>query len=852
MPKNKKQRQKQIAKKVAKLIGATAALSPLVMAVPTAIGAEVLSPGTLPVVITPIQTQITNQLAGQSLNVGDSLTIDLDHIFQDAGQLMYTIAVQNYNVAKVTIQSGNLHISMKKKGTTMVTVTARKADGTGIVLERFRLTAETPSTLDMNHDEKIRVDDIVKYMHVHPGKNVEDYKSLLNTVKPYIPLVNLAPVANHSEITNLNVPLNGSIALSMDDFFSDEDGDLLSYRITPAMPSHGLNVNAYISSNILTITGQSYSSQALTITVEANDQQSTPTSTATHQFQVKVERQAPVALPDTYSVNANSTLTVNAATGVLHNDLESNDSGLNLIAIKETDPTHGTLSMFMDGAFVYTPQLDFAGTDSFTYKVWDGNKYSGAVTVYITVNAVNNNVAVHDIGLQYMTDADGIFSTEINLEDIFTNATEYWIKEAGHGIDIYPYVEGWFPRNTSDPTMLYIDAEYPVTSSILVEARSNPDEVPASYIIQLKVNQAPEFKGHGWPLGIKKGTTITLNAADWFIDPDGDPITTFTGSVYGSPSVTLNNPSAEVITVTADVYKGYTAIRLRASDGHPDGTSVLEYVDVAIVDEILSFGKGEREVSYDISDYVTEMNSGSLTAYLVESSSSLIESTSLSGTTLHLTADEDTIGNSEPVTVLISDGVTSEYIDLFMVKNIDEQVIFQPQSLNASIDISSYLSGMTGTVTANVYTPFNRIQSVSLSGANLVLTAKPDALGGGDAFVVQVSDGIITKYISVIATIPINGAVFFPTGDLTTSLDMTHFTSGMTGTVTATVYGESHPLIKSVSLTNNVLTLTAHNLGGELSHIPVEGFESIIIMLTDENMVTRRFVFHVFIPSTPQ
>jgi hypothetical protein len=761
MPKNKRHKQKQIAKKVAKLIGATAALSPLVMAVPTAIGATFISSETVPVIITPIQTQITNQLAGQSLNVGDSLTIDLDHIFQDAGQLMYTIAVQNYNVAKVTIQSGNLHISMKKKGTTMVTVAARKADQTGIVLERFRLTAETPSTLDMNQDEKIRVDEIVKYMHVHPGKNVEDYKSLLNTVKPYIPLVNLAPVAKHSEITNLNVPLNGSIALSMDDFFSDVDGDLLSYRIAPAMPSYGLNVNAYInSSNILTITGQSYSSQALTITVEANDQQSTPTSTATHQFQVKVE-------------------------------------------------------------------------------------------------AVNNNVAVYDIGLQYMTDTDDdddVFSTEINLENIFTNATEYRIRERGYELDISPYGEGWFPRNTPDPTILYVEADYPVTSTILVEARSNPDEEPASYIIQLKANQAPEFMGYGRPLGIKKGTTISLNAAEWFYDPDGDPITSFTGSVYGSPSVTLNNPSPGVISVTADVYKGYTDIGLFASDGLPGGTSSGgedKIVNVAIVDEVLTFGKGEREVSYNISEYVTEMNSGSLTAYLVGSSSSLIESTSLSGTTLHLTANANRLGGSEPVTVELSDGSTSKYIDLFMVKNIYEQVIFQPQSLNASIDISSYLSGMTGSVTANVYTPFHQIQSVSLSGINLILTAKPDAIDGGEAFVVQVSDGIITKYISVIAIIPADGHIDFPTYALNKSLDMTPYTSGMTGTVTAAVYGGSHPLIKSVSFTNNILTLTAYNLGGELSHIPVNGSGSIIILLTDENMITRRFVFHVFIPMAP-
>jgi VCBS repeat-containing protein len=52
--------------------------------------------------------------------------------------------------------------------------------------------------------------------------------------------------------------------------------------------------------------------------------------------------------------------------------------------------SHGVLVFNDDGSFTYTPAADFAGTDSFTYKVNDGLADSGAATVTITVSPVND------------------------------------------------------------------------------------------------------------------------------------------------------------------------------------------------------------------------------------------------------------------------------------------------------------------------------------------------------------------------------------------------------------------------------------------------------------------------------
>ncbi|WP_165614609.1 cadherin-like domain-containing protein, partial [Mycolicibacterium flavescens] len=61
-----------------------------------------------------------------------------------------------------------------------------------------------------------------------------------------------------------------------------------------------------------------------------------------------------------------------------------------LEAILVSGPANGTLTLNDDGSFTYTPDENFNGTDTFTYKVNDGTEDSDTATVTITVNAVND------------------------------------------------------------------------------------------------------------------------------------------------------------------------------------------------------------------------------------------------------------------------------------------------------------------------------------------------------------------------------------------------------------------------------------------------------------------------------
>jgi len=95
------------------------------------------------------------------------------------------------------------------------------------------------------------------------------------------------------------------------------------------------------------------------------------------------ENEPPVADDDSYSTNEDTMLSV-PVPGVLGNDTDLN---LDLLTAENfSDVSHGTLTFNSDGSFTYTPDLNYTGSDSFTYKAWDGQEYSNLATVTITVN----------------------------------------------------------------------------------------------------------------------------------------------------------------------------------------------------------------------------------------------------------------------------------------------------------------------------------------------------------------------------------------------------------------------------------------------------------------------------------
>ena len=96
-----------------------------------------------------------------------------------------------------------------------------------------------------------------------------------------------------------------------------------------------------------------------------------------------LENTPPVADDDRYSSPFETPLQVDASSGVLNND--SDADGDDLTAQLESSPENGSLALEVDGSFVYTPDLDFSGVDSFTYTANDGEDSSNLATVSINI-----------------------------------------------------------------------------------------------------------------------------------------------------------------------------------------------------------------------------------------------------------------------------------------------------------------------------------------------------------------------------------------------------------------------------------------------------------------------------------
>jgi Ca2+-binding RTX toxin-like protein len=91
-----------------------------------------------------------------------------------------------------------------------------------------------------------------------------------------------------------------------------------------------------------------------------------------------------IAADDSYAVTEDVVLTVDAARGVLANDVAA-DGGKVATAGTFATTQGGSVKLAADGSFVYTPKANFFGSDSFNYtaKDVDGDTDTGTVTFQV-------------------------------------------------------------------------------------------------------------------------------------------------------------------------------------------------------------------------------------------------------------------------------------------------------------------------------------------------------------------------------------------------------------------------------------------------------------------------------------
>jgi hypothetical protein len=245
-----------------------------------------------------------------------------------------------------------------------------------------------------------------------------------------------------------------------------------------------------------------------------------------------------VATDDTYTIDEDTTLDV-AAPGVLANDTDS-DGDL-LTAIPVDSPTNGTLVLNSDGSFTYEPNLNFNGTDLFTYMANDGASDSDVATVTITVNPVADP-PIADAGPdQTVNEGSKVTLGGSNSFDTEGENLSYrWIQVSGPSVTL-SNPQAANPTFTAPPS---VGSGGESLTFQLTVTDQEAEQVTDTAIVNvtLPLANGPPTSDAGPDQEVNEDTTVTLNGSNSF-DPDGDNVSYQWNQVAG-PSVTLSDPAA--------------------------------------------------------------------------------------------------------------------------------------------------------------------------------------------------------------------------------------------------------------------------------------------------------------------
>ncbi|MDZ7808767.1 MAG: Ig-like domain-containing protein [Gracilimonas sp.] len=106
---------------------------------------------------------------------------------------------------------------------------------------------------------------------------------------------------------------------------------------------------------------------------------------------IEVVNQPPVANDDSYTVRPNTTLDVDAESGLLANDSDPDGDPIRAILIGSAQ--NGSINVVTDGSFTYTPEEDFVGVEQIQYTISDGLEET---TATVTIEVVNQPPVAND------------------------------------------------------------------------------------------------------------------------------------------------------------------------------------------------------------------------------------------------------------------------------------------------------------------------------------------------------------------------------------------------------------------------------------------------------------------------
>ena len=390
--------------------------------------------------------------------------------------------------------------------------------------------------------------------------------SAVATVTINVTAVNDGPIAVNDEFTmeeDATLTVDAPGILGND---SDIEGDPLATSLVSG-PSHGaLTLNADGS---LSYTPEANFNGADSFTYMVNDG-SADSEAATVTINVTAVNDGPVAVNDAYTMDEDTTLTL-AAPGILGNDTDPD--GDTLSASLVSGPSHGTLTLNADGSVSYTPEVNFNGTDSFTYLASDGSLESAAATVTIDVGGIEDPpLAVND---EYTTDEDVPLAVDV-ATGLLANDSDPDSSSLTVSLVSGP-VNGSVTLNPDGSFNYVPNADFHGVDgfSYTVSDGTLESDVATVTLNVTSVDDAPVAQNDAY--STDEETTLTVDAAGVLAndsDVDGDPLSAALVSGPSHGTLTLNADGSFSYTPEAD-FSGEDSFVYKAEAGSLSGEATV-------------------------------------------------------------------------------------------------------------------------------------------------------------------------------------------------------------------------------------------------------------------------------------
>jgi len=378
-----------------------------------------------------------------------------------------------------------------------------------------------------------------------------------------------------------------------------------------------------------------------------------------------VPNNGPTAADDAATTDEDNAITIS----VLDNDGDLDGDSLTVIAVGAA--SNGSVTY--DGAtVVYTPDANFAGSDSFTYTVNDG-EMSDTATVVVTVNPVNDTPLAADDDAATNEDTALTISVLDNDGDLDGDTlTIVNVSAASNGV-----------LTRDGESIVYTpDADFVGADSFTYTVNDGKTSDTATVMISVHpVNDAPLADDDS--ASTDEDNAITISVLDNDSDLEGDSLTVIAVGAAGNGSVTFDG--ATVVYTPDANFNGDDSFTYTVNDGDLSATATVVVTvnpvnDTPLAADDTVAADENGDVTINVFENDSDLDGNTLTIVSVSAASN--GTVTHDGASIVYTPNAGFVG-ADSFTYTVSDGVLSDTATV--------TVVVQAATTPALVDNAIYL-----------------------------------------------------------------------------------------------------------------------------------------------------------------